>query len=87
MKNPYDVIIRPEMTEKAMKLVEFENKLIFIVQMKSNKYNIKNAIEELYEVKVDSINTLITPKGEKKAYVKFKPEFRAEEIATRIGIF
>ncbi len=85
--NPYDVIVRPEMTEKAMKLVEDENTLIFIVQMKSNKYNIKNAIEELYEVKVESINTLITPKGEKKAYVKFKPEFRADEIATRIGIF
>ncbi len=85
--NPYDVIVRPAMTEKAMKLVEDENTLIFIVTMKSNKYNIKNAIEELYEVKVDSINTLITPKGEKKAYVKFKPEFRAEEIATRIGIF
>lgn len=85
--NPYDVIVRPEMTEKAMKLVEDENTLIFIVTMKSNKYNIKNAIEELYEVKVESINTLITPKGEKKAYVKFKPEFRADEIATRIGIF
>ncbi len=85
--NPYDVIIRPEMTEKAMKLVEDENKLIFVVKMTSNKYNIKTAIEELYEVKVDSINTLITPKGEKKAYIKFKPEFRAEEIATRIGIF
>ncbi|MFQ5974954.1 MAG: 50S ribosomal protein L23 [Candidatus Hydrothermarchaeales archaeon] len=85
--NPYDVIIRPEMTEKAMKLVEFENKLIFIVVRKSSKHDIKRAIEELYEVKVDSINTLITPKGQKKAYVKFKPEFRAEEIATRIGIF
>lgn len=85
--DPYDVIIRPEMTEKAMKLVEFENKLIFIVAMKSTKHDIKRAIEELYEVKVDGINTLITPKGQKKAYVKFKPEFRAEEIATRIGIF
>ncbi|MFQ5887634.1 MAG: 50S ribosomal protein L23, partial [Candidatus Hydrothermarchaeales archaeon] len=74
-------------TEKAMKLVEFENKLIFIVSMKSNKHDIKRAIEQLYEVKVDGINTLITPKGQKKAYVKFKPEFRAEEIATRIGIF
>jgi len=85
--NPYEVIIRPEMTEKAMKLVEDGNTLIFIVKMTSNKYNIKNAIEKLYEVKVDNINTLITPKGEKKAYVKFKPEFRADEIATRIGIF
>ncbi len=84
---PYDVIIRPEMTEKAMKLVEYENKLIFIVHMKSGKNDIKMAIEELYEVKVDSVNTLITPKGQKKAYIKFKPEFRAEELATRIGIF
>ncbi len=84
---PYDVIIRPEMTEKVMKLVEYENKLIFIVHMKSGKNDIKMAIEELYEVKVDSVNTLITPKGQKKAYIKFKPEVRAEELATRIGIF
>lgn len=84
---PYDVIIRPEMTEKAMKLVEYENKLIFIVSIKSNKNDIKRAIEQLYEVKVDSINTLITPKGQKKAYIKFTQEFRAEELATRIGIF
>ncbi|MFQ6135819.1 MAG: 50S ribosomal protein L23 [Candidatus Hydrothermarchaeales archaeon] len=85
--DPYDIIVRPEITEKAMKLIEFENKLVFVVTKGSTKRDVKRAVEQLYEVKVESVNTLVTPKGLKKAYVKFKPEFRAEEIATRIGIF
>ena len=81
------VIIHPDVTEKSMKLLETENKLVFVVARDANKDKIKEELEKLYEVKVDSINTLITPKGIKKAYVKLPPEYRAEEIATRIGIF
>jgi large subunit ribosomal protein L23 len=84
---PYEIIVRPDVTEKSMKLVELENKLVFVVSLHANKNNVKKAVEKLYDVKVEDINTLITPKGLKKAYVKLKPEFKAEEIATRIGIF
>jgi large subunit ribosomal protein L23 len=70
-----------------MKLIEEENKLVFVVDMRANKRKIKEAVEKMYEVKVEKINTLITPKGIKKAYVKLKPQFNAGEIATRIGIF
>jgi len=82
-----EVIIHPDVTEKSMKLVELENKLVFVVSLHSSKREIKRAVENLYEVKVRSVNTLITPKGVKKAYVKLTPEYKAEEIATRIGIF
>lgn len=81
------VIVHPDVTEKSMKLIETENKLVFIVSRKASKGQIKAELEKLYEVKVLNINTLITPKGVKKAYVKLSPEYRAEEIATRIGIF
>lgn len=84
---PYDIVIRPDVTEKSMKLVELENKLVFVVKLGSRKREIQRAIEELYDVKVERINTLVTPKGLKKAYIKLKPEYRADEIATRIGIF
>lgn len=84
---PYEIIVRPDVTEKSMKLVELENKLVFVVSLHANKNSVKEAVEKLYDVKVEDINTLITPKGLKKAYVKLKPEFKAEEIATRIGIF
>jgi large subunit ribosomal protein L23 len=81
------VIIHPDVTEKSMKLLETENKLVFVVARDATKAKIKEELEKLYEVKVESINTLITPKGIKKAYVKLHPDYRAEEIATRIGIF
>jgi large subunit ribosomal protein L23 len=48
---------------------------------------IKNAVEQLYEVKVEKVNTLITPRGEKKAFVTLKPEFKASELAVKLGIF
>jgi len=83
----HDVIIRPDITEKSMGMIEKENKLVFIVSRNANKKIIKQAVEKLYEVKVESVNTLITPKGEKKAFVKLSPEYKAEEIATRMGIF
>jgi large subunit ribosomal protein L23 len=75
------------MTEKAVNLIESENKLTFIVNLKANKYKIKKAIEELYEVKIDKINLLITSNGLKKAVVKLIPEDKASDLAIRLGIF
>ncbi|MHA1298289.1 MAG: 50S ribosomal protein L23 [Candidatus Helarchaeota archaeon] len=82
-----DIIIRPVMTEAAFDLIEKENKLTFIVNRKANKTMIRYAIEELYDVKVEKINTLIQRDGRKKAYVKLKPEDNASDIATKLGIF
>ena len=65
-----EVISYPLMTESASVLVEKDNKLIFVVNLKAGKSDIKKAVEELYEVKVDKINLLITPQGVKKAFVK-----------------
>lgn len=69
-----------------MERVEKENKLIFIVDMKSNKTQIKQAVEKLYSVKVKSVNTQITPNAEKKASVVLEKEFSATELATKIGL-
>jgi large subunit ribosomal protein L23 len=85
--DPYKVIIRPLVTEKAVSLIEKENKLTFIVDKRATKQDIKRAVEEMFNVKVAKVNTLITMKGEKKAYVKLKPEYDASEIAARLGLF
>jgi large subunit ribosomal protein L23 len=85
--DPYKVIIRPLVTEKAVSLIERENKLTFIVDRRATKADIKRAVEELFNVKVEKVNTLITMRGEKKAYVKLKPEYDASEIAARLGLF
>ncbi|RLE89333.1 MAG: 50S ribosomal protein L23 [Thermoprotei archaeon] len=84
--DPYKVIIRPVATEKAVNLVETNNTLTFIVDIKATKHQIKKAIEEIFGVKVLKVNTLITPRGEKKAYIKLSPEYSASEIAVRLGI-
>ena len=81
-----DVIYYPLMTEAASLMVEKGNKLIFIVNVKAGKSDVKKAVEELYEVKVDRITVLTTPQGEKKAFVKLKPEYRASDVAIKLGI-
>lgn len=82
----YDVIFYPLMTEVASRLLETENKLVFIVSLKAKKGDIRRAIEELYEVRVDKVNVLITPRGEKKAFVKLHPDFKAVDVAIKLGI-
>ena len=84
--DPYAIIKYPVMTEKAMRMVEEENKLVFIVDRRANKPSIKRAVEELFDVEVEKVWTLITPRGEKKAIVKLKPEYKAVDVAMRLGI-
>jgi len=84
--DPHDVIFYPLMTESASLMVEKENKLVFVVNLKANKTDIKKAVEELYEVKVNEINTQITPQGEKKAFVKLHPDFKAADVAIKLGM-
>ena len=81
-----DVIFYPMMTESASLMVEKDNKLIFIVNLKADKADVKRAVETMYEVKVKRVNLLVTPQGDKKAFVKLAPEFRASDVAIKLGI-
>jgi len=84
--DPYEVLFYPLMTESASLMVEKENKLVFAINLKANKIDVKKAVEELYEVKVQSVNTEITARGEKKAFVKLHPDYRASDVAIKLGI-
>ena len=66
--------------------MESENKLIFVVNKTATKTDIKKAIEEIFKAKVIKINTFVTPKGEKRAYVKFSADTPAIDIATQMGL-
>ncbi|KAH0511995.1 60S ribosomal protein L23a [Microtus ochrogaster] len=57
-------------TESAMKKIEDNNTLVFIVDVKANKHQIKQAVKKLYDIDVAKANTLIRPDGKKKAYVR-----------------
>ena len=52
-----------------MKKREDNNTLVFTVDVKANKHQIKQAVKKLYDIDVTKVNTLIRPDGEKKAYV------------------
>ena len=66
--------------------MESENKLIFVVEKNTTKKEIKKAIEEMFKVEVDNVNTLINADGEKRAYVKFSGKTPAIDIATQMGL-
>lgn len=80
------VIKYPLTTEKSVRVMEADNKLIFIVELKSTKHDIKRAVEEMFKVKVVNVNTAIMPSGEKKAYVTLSPDTPAIDVATKLGL-
>ena len=81
-----EVLKYPLLSEDAVTLLEAENKITFIVDLRSDKHDVKRAVQELYEVRVAKVSTLITPEGDKKAFVKLTPDFKAADLAVRLGI-
>ncbi|MFC1769116.1 50S ribosomal protein L23 [Nanoarchaeota archaeon] len=80
------VVLYPLATEKSIRLMEKENKLIFVVGKQATKPEIKTEIEKLFNVKVRKVNTFTTPSAEKRAYVTFAKENPAIDIATQMGL-
>ncbi|CAO2644350.1 60S ribosomal protein L23a [Lemmus lemmus] len=69
-----------------MKKIEDNNTLVFIVDVKANKHQIKQAVKKLYDIDVAKVNTLIRPDGEKKAYVRLAPDYDALDVANKVSI-
>ncbi len=86
MVNEYNIISYPLTTEKAVRIMEEENKLVFIVDRKATKPQIKKAIEKMFNVKVEKVTTVILPSGKKKAYLRLSPENPARDVATQLGL-
>jgi len=83
----HKVIIHPLNTESAMKKIEENNTLVFIVDIKANKRQIKEALKKLYDIDTVKINTLIRAKGGKKAFARLTPDVDALDIAaTKLAI-
>jgi len=73
-------------TEKAIRLLETENSVTFIVDRRASKNEIKREVERVFNVKVERVNTMITHKGKKKAIVKLTKEYKAMDVATKLGV-
>ena len=82
----YSIVVQPISSDGAIKTIEDHNTLVFRVAKKATKPAIKKAMQELYNIKVKKVNTLITPRGDKKAYVVLNKSHDALEVANKIGI-
>eukprot|EP01027_Heterolobosea_sp_BB2_P026975 GEZU01042118.1.p2 GENE.GEZU01042118.1~~GEZU01042118.1.p2 ORF type:complete len:168 (-),score=70.86 GEZU01042118.1:74-577(-) len=82
----YRILKHPLTTEAAMKMIEDKNTLVFITDIQATKKDIRRSIKKMYDVKVESVNTLIRPDGQKKAFIKLTGDFDALDVANKIGI-
>ncbi|XP_044906319.1 60S ribosomal protein L23a-like [Felis catus] len=73
-------------TELAIKKPEDRNTLVFIVDVKTNKNQIKEAVKKFYDVEMAKVNTVIRHKGDKKAYVLLALDFDTLDVANKIGV-
>ena len=84
--DPHSIIKYPFSTEKSIRQIEFENKLIFAVSAQATKADVKRAVEELFKVRVQKVNIQNSFKGIKKAYVKLSPGSVAADVSADLGL-
>jgi len=78
------ILIAPVKTEKAIQKIEYENTLTFQVGLKSTKKEISDEVVKLFNVKVASVRTFITPDGKKHALVRLEKGSKADEVAAKL---
>jgi ribosomal protein L23 len=84
--DPYQILKYPLSTEKSIRQIEFDNKLVFAVHPRATKKDVKRAVEELFKVKVVQVNVQNSFTGIKKAYVKLGPESLASDVSADLGL-
>jgi large subunit ribosomal protein L23Ae len=82
----FSILKAPCTSERFYKKMETENTIIFFVDAKANKTEIKQAFQEAFNVRPERVNTLTTLGGKKKAYIKIPKTNEASEIANKIGL-
>lgn len=80
------VVLHPLVSEKAVDKIEKENKLTFIVVKSATKSEIKKAVENEFNVRVDRVNIINDMQGRKKALVTINKQYKASDIAMKLGI-
>ncbi len=84
-KDKHSIVLGPLSTETAMKKAD-QNTLVFLCDIRANKPEIKKAVEQLYDLKVEAVNTLIRMDGKKKAYIRLPKGVDALDVANRMGL-
>ncbi len=81
-----NALMYPVATEKALNIVDRNNVIIYVVDMRSNKKQIKDEFEKTFGVKVANVNTAITIKNTKKAYIRLAKDVKASDIARKLKL-
>ncbi len=84
--DPYQIIQFPLSTEKSIRQIEFDNKLVFVVHARATKTDVKKAVETLFKVKVAKVNIHNSFKGQKRAYVRLSAESLASDVSADLGL-
>ena len=87
MRNPRDIIIEPVVSEKAYDGIDLLNAYTFLVDKRANKTEIRQAVEEIFDVKVRKVNT-INRKGKKRRYgykVGKRPDSKRAVVTLAVG--
>lgn len=79
-------LLYPIATEKAINMIERDNIIEYVVDLRSTKTQIKAEFEKIFNVKVARVATTIMPKNVKKAFIKLSPQFKASDIALKLKL-
>lgn len=79
------MLFKPITSEKAVKLIDIENTLLFEVDRKVNKDEIKKEAEKIFKIKIEKVRTLIF-NNRKIVYIRLKKENSAADLATKLGV-
>tara|TARA_Y100000310_G_scaffold342955_1_gene448450 strand:+ start:8241 stop:8483 length:243 start_codon:yes stop_codon:yes gene_type:complete len=79
------MILKPVTSEKAVKLIDIDNTLVFEVERESRKQQIKEEIEKVFSVKVEKVRTLINT-NKKFVYARLSKQNPAIDVATKLGM-
>lgn len=82
----HKVLLYPLSTEKSIRQIEFDNKLVFVVSNSADKKDVKKAVESLFKVKVAKVNIQNSIRGVKRATVKLTPQFLASDVSADLGL-
>ena len=80
------VLLYPITTERSIGMIELQNKIVFAIEEKATKKQVKEEVEKTFKVKVEKVTIMITPKGQKRAFVRLKEGYNAEDIAAKLKI-
>lgn len=79
-------LLYPIATEKAVGMIDRDNIIVYMVDLRASKSDVKKEFENTFKVKIDRINMLATAKNQKKAYIRLTKAYKASDIALKLKL-